>query len=563
MASTKQRSRESVQQTVDMKEAAALERRHWVRISFKCNNRCAFCLDAGLMMLVDFLPVALAKEQIDAGRQAGATRLILSGGEASIHPDFIELVRHGKQQGYERVQTITNGRMFSYPRFLRQAVDAGLGEITFSLHSHRARIHDTISGVKGAFEQAFAGLRLALAEPRLIVSVDIVINRLNLGALPDSVAHYADLGVGEFDLLHLVPFGRAYSQKKKRVPLAVELRDLQAQLAKTFELGRARNLVIWTNRLPAPVLEGYEHLIQDPHKLVDEVRGRDEHMTLLVEDGEPLPCRDERCGECYLSHFCDQLHPLQTRVSERDLPALRVALTPGATPPDMTPYAKRMERLWIVAPDVDTALRLDASGASEIWELDSFEDLVRPSADQLRALEQRRIERLVVADVDALAQALAADTGEVKLLLNRQTWAWVREHRDRLPPRLVLGVRVPERLSTCLEEMIDLTDPLLGELRQQGVPIEDLPPCLGGHLQAAGEPDLTAPAFVDRTVIDEAGRLDPDRFVKIYIRDAYRTQSLRCASCAHHARCPGLHVNLIRSQSFAVLKPVPADVGES
>jgi pyruvate-formate lyase-activating enzyme len=554
MASKKQRSRESVQQTVDMKEAAALERRHWVRISFKCNNRCAFCLDAGLMMLVDFLPVALAKEQIDAGRQDGATRLILSGGEASIHPDFIELVRHGKQQGYERVQTITNGRMFSYPRFLRQAVAAGLGEITFSLHSHRARIHDTISGVKGAFEQAFGALRLALAEPRLIVSVDIVINRLNLGALPDSVAHYADLGVGEFDLLHLVPFGRAFSQETSSVPLAVEPDLLRDRLARTFELAHQRSLVVWTNRLPAPVLEGYEHLIQDPHKLVDEVRGRHEHMTRLVETGTPLPCRDDRCDCCYLTHFCDRLHPLQERVSTGELNALRVTLTEGEPVVDLALWTATLRHLWVCAPDAARARALPDMAVDEVWELESLTGLTGPGPEPEPEpgddpFGGHRVRRLVVRRGEDVAPALATGVAQVKLLLDQESFDWVLA-QEELSPRLVLGMDPPERLSAVRDQAIDLRHPRLGELAAEGVPIEDLPPCLGGRLEPDG-----APWYVDVGAVDAEGRLDPDRYVEQYIRREYRVHSLRCTQCVHHLRCPGLHVNLVRAQGFAVLVP--------
>ena len=40
---------------------------------------------------------------------------------------------------------------------------------------------------------------------------------------------------------------------------------------------------IWLNRFPVPHLEGYEHLIQDPYKLNDEVRGRKEEYAYLLE----------------------------------------------------------------------------------------------------------------------------------------------------------------------------------------------------------------------------------------------------------------------------------------
>ncbi len=539
---------DAVRLAVEVKETASLEQRHWVRINYACNNRCCFCLDAKLLVEPIFRTVEEVRADIDAGRAAGASRLILSGGEASIHPDFVALVRYGREVGYERVQTITNGRMFTYRKFFRQAVAAGLGEITFSLHSHRAAVHDRITAVAGAFEQAYRALRRALAEPGLIVSVDVVINRLNVGSLTETVSHYADLGVGEFDLLHLVPFGRAFSDEQRCVPLAVEPGLLRAELERVFALGQRRGLVIWTNRLPAEVLEGYEHLIQDPHKLVDEVRGRHQHMTRLVEKGTALPCRDERCDVCYLQHFCDVLHPLQERVAARELPALRVTLAGGEQPPDLAEFADGLRQLWVVAPTASVALALPAPGVDEIWELGSVDDLEAMAASG--ALAERRVRRLVVRAPEQIAPALAASIPEVKLLVDRAGWDWVCDHADVLPPGLVLGVRVPTRLSVCLETMIDLTDPRLGALAGRGTRIEDLPPCLGGTLPG------DAPGFVDREVIDAAGRLDPDRFVEVYIERRYRMQSQRCAGCVHHEVCPGLHINLIRAQGFSVLSPI-------
>jgi molybdenum cofactor biosynthesis enzyme MoaA len=539
---------EVLSRTVAVQEDAAHERRHWVRISNTCNNRCCFCLDSGLVFLDPFVLTDEVCRQIDEGRAQGATRLILSGGEASIHPDFTELVRYGRQAGYDRVQTITNGRMFTYERFFREVVDAGLGEITFSLHSHRARIHDQITGVDGGFKQALRALRWGLAEPGLIVSVDIVINRLNASTLPETVTFFADLGVGEFDLLHLVPFGRAYCAEEGTVPLAVEPALLRDRLARTFELARQRSLVLWTNRLPAPVLEGYEHLIQDPHKLVDEVRGRHEHMTRLVETGTPLPCRDERCDSCYLIHFCDRLHPLQERVASGDVDALRVILRREESAPALTGFAASLRHLWVCAPDAAQARALSVTAADEVrevWELESAAGLT--DADPFGAHEVRR---LVVRRGEDVAPALASGVAEVKLILDSETFAWVLEQK-RPSPRLVLGFDPPERLSAVRDSAIDLRHPRLSDLAASGVRLEELPPCLGGML----EPDPVV-WYLDLAALDAQGRLDPDRYVEQYIRREYRVQSLRCAQCIHHLRCPGLHINLVRAQGFGVLEPV-------
>jgi molybdenum cofactor biosynthesis enzyme MoaA len=90
-----------------------------VRVTRVCNQRCTFCLDSmnqdGTMIDVESL-----KAYIALGRRLGRERLILSGGEASVHPQFLELIRFGKEVGYEWIQTVTNGMMFSYKNFARK-----------------------------------------------------------------------------------------------------------------------------------------------------------------------------------------------------------------------------------------------------------------------------------------------------------------------------------------------------------------------------------------------------------------------------------------------------------
>ena len=70
---------------VDIHEAAAHQKRNWVRLTFDCNDKCIFCLDSDVHDGRMRSPEEI-KEQILDGRRKGAERLILSGGEPTIHP---------------------------------------------------------------------------------------------------------------------------------------------------------------------------------------------------------------------------------------------------------------------------------------------------------------------------------------------------------------------------------------------------------------------------------------------------------------------------------------------
>ena len=303
-------------------EEAAHERRNWVRLTFDCNDRCVFCLDAHTHDGTNRAREEV-KAQILDGRRKGAERLILSGGEPTIHPDFVDFVRLGRLAGYRKVQTVTNGRMFAYGDFLKRSLDAGLGEITFSIHGPNAKIHDALVGTKGAFEEEVTGLKQALADGRPIINIDVCVNRGNVKQLPELLATFTAMGVREFDLLHVIPFGRAYTEGKET--LFYDLEEMRPYLLEAFAYARKPGIHIWLNRFPPQHLEGFEDLIQDPYKLGDEVRGRKEEYAHLLERGVALDCRSpHRCGHCYLQPLCDTLEEVRETVEAAKFAVLRI-----------------------------------------------------------------------------------------------------------------------------------------------------------------------------------------------------------------------------------------------
>ena len=83
--STGEVSAQSVDAKVIEHEEAAHEKRNWVRLTFDCNNHCVFCLDT-LSHDGNMRDANEVKDQILDGARKGAQRLILSGGEPTMHP---------------------------------------------------------------------------------------------------------------------------------------------------------------------------------------------------------------------------------------------------------------------------------------------------------------------------------------------------------------------------------------------------------------------------------------------------------------------------------------------
>lgn len=559
---------------VDVHEAAAHQKRNWVRLTFDCNDKCIFCLDSdvhdGRMRSVEDI-----KQQILDGRRKGAERLILSGGEPTIHPRYVDFIKLGRLAGYERIQTVSNARMFAYPEFLHRCLDAGLQEITVSVHGHNARIHDALVGTKGAFEQTLGGLKNALADGRPIVNVDVCVNRGNIKVLPEMMAFFDEIGVREVDLLHVIPFGNAWRDGKE--VLFYDLRENHEYLRKAFAYAHKPGWHLWLNRYPVPHCEGFEELIQDPYKLNDEIRGRKEEFGHWIQHGEPLDCREpKRCKHCYLEDVCDHFEGLLEQVhGQQPWSVLRVdtELSVGEpkiyggdpasaerardkkrlpliqhTYPELAAQAARAAVVRVASADAASARRwLEQTGvAPKVLDLELADasDLDPARFPTLRRVAVRRIE-------DAARLLDEAPQIEVVVALTRATapalLEWQRARPERLD-RLALAQPSWERLTESRDNDVDLK--AFFEAFVPEVPVEDVPACILGRPPRPREPTL------DASMLADSGTPEPFRFVRRYVDDAYRVKSLRCERCVHEAECTGLHVNHVRAHGFEAMQPV-------
>jgi MoaA/NifB/PqqE/SkfB family radical SAM enzyme len=525
------------------RERIANRRKHWVRAVTACNSRCLFCLDSDTPRNVH-LPEEEVQRELRRGRdELDADKVIISGGEASLHPRFFDLIRYAKSIGYDRVQTVTNGWHFAEKAFYDEARDAGLGEITFSLHGHTPELHDALTRHKGSYHRLMKGLIRAIRDPKgPIVNVDVVINKQNVGVLDKIVELAISVGVTEFDLLHVIPQAAAFDHREA---LFYDVREHMDVLHKVFRLNRHKRFVIWTNRFPVSYLEGLEDLIQDPHKMLDEVNGRRWQVRRYLDVGQALDCRQpERCVHCFIEPYCTtqdrviaDLREQRWDVWQQD-PRAELPGERAGTP--ILPFGCR----WLGV-EVGGMDDLAAIGAPEGCGVEARVGRPGPLPARLQAPL-----RLIADTAEACESFVgpASSPAEVEIWLNRETAAWMMANRDRLA-----GVRVHqpsyEHMSEASEN--DVRDPA-AFFRDLGVrlPVSGLPACLA--------PGMALVASIRRlpSTLFEGGRLDIRELARFHVREGYTARSERCRDCRLADRCDGAHVNWIRVQGLARLQPL-------
>ncbi|HOO57506.1 MAG TPA: radical SAM protein [bacterium] len=502
-----------------MDDHSPTEKKHWVRITNTCNNRCLFCLDRDTLdgSIRSYEDV---ESDLKLGLERGAKRAIISGGEPTIHPRFIDIIACATEMGYNWVQTITNGRMFYYGDFLKKAVAAGLREVTFSLHGHTPELFEKMTGVADGFKQALTGLRNALSTKGLVVSVDIVVCGENAPFLKDTVLFYYALGVREFDLLYPVPFGNAWTNRDE---VLFGLESAVSAVRQVLPLADSHGITFWTNRFPVSALEGFERFIQPPEKLHDEVYGRSAIYSDFLEHGTPFPCRGERCDFCNMKNFCGMLESERAAVDNK--------------------------RTYVLTGENISAIESVDAGLIEALVLDP------PALKDHAAL--RRFSSDAGVRVIYLYREIpeefvpgAFPVEEIEISINKKTAPLLLAHGvpeiEGVPVNLAL--RNYASVKECQADSVSVRI----FFKNLEIPV-DRAPVVAGNV----------PPCVSRTNgFHPLNRIPPGLFIPgegfgveamtdYFLEYGCYYKSSRCEGCRYYDQCPGLHINYIRSFGFS------------
>jgi sulfatase maturation enzyme AslB (radical SAM superfamily) len=147
-----------------------------ISLTYNCNNKCAHC----------YLPEGAAKNckkdlTTEEWKQVilkiwsiGVPQIVFTGGECTLRPDLVELVKFS-----EKFVTgiITNGTHIDN-KLAQELKKAELDWIQITLESHKAATHDNMQGRKGSWDETVKGI-LACVKAGIQTSINLTITQQN------------------------------------------------------------------------------------------------------------------------------------------------------------------------------------------------------------------------------------------------------------------------------------------------------------------------------------------------------------------------------------------------
>ena len=128
-----------------------------LELTYRCNERCIHCYIDD-QVLEKELRFEQYQTVIDELEKMGCPYLLLTGGEPTLHPDFLKIAEYASKKGF-LVDIYTNGFLISED-MLRRMIALTPNSISFSFYGGDAENHDAITCVQGSFEKSLKAMMM-------------------------------------------------------------------------------------------------------------------------------------------------------------------------------------------------------------------------------------------------------------------------------------------------------------------------------------------------------------------------------------------------------------------
>jgi MoaA/NifB/PqqE/SkfB family radical SAM enzyme len=250
-----------------------------VQLGHMCNNRCVFCVSGQQTERGHAGPLDLAPQRaaIEKARAEGHTKLTLLGGEPTIQPGFLGLVRHAVALGFDEIVVFTNGVKTARPAFIDEILATQQRPHTFtwriSIQGATEEAHEQTTRKDGSFGRILRTME-ALKERGERVTVNMCVVSSNYASVPafgDLCARYGVVQL-HLDMVRPLDAGdRTEAELRAMIPRYADMVPALEAMVRGFPDGFDLNI----GNLPYCVAPGLAHVIH---------HDGEETLTVAVDD---------------------------------------------------------------------------------------------------------------------------------------------------------------------------------------------------------------------------------------------------------------------------------------
>jgi radical SAM protein with 4Fe4S-binding SPASM domain len=276
-------------------------------ITYRCNANCGHCY-VGRPRDMESLGAEQWKQVIEKLWDIGVPHVVFTGGEATIHPDLAELIRHAEDVGIV-TGVLTNGIRLADEGYLGDLVDAGLDHIQITLESHDEAIHNQMVGAE-VWDKTVQGIKNAVATEVYTIT-NTTLTTLNAPYVEETIDFLKGLGIETFACNSLI-----YSGKGPSSGIGIPEEELEDLMIRVRDKATALGMrLIWYT--PTQYCEFHPVQLELGAKFCTAAR-----YNMCVEpNGDVIPCQSyySSLGNILRDDW-DSIwnHPLATSLRDRD-----------------------------------------------------------------------------------------------------------------------------------------------------------------------------------------------------------------------------------------------------
>lgn len=171
----------------------------------RCNLKCPYCRGLKKELQGD-ISLPLAQYIISIWQEHKIQNIRFSGGEPTLYPHLLSLVKGCKNIGVKRIAISTNGT--ADLSFYDKLIDAGVNDFSISLDAGCCSIGQIMcGGIKNAWERA--GNAIAYLSKKTYVTIGVVFNEQNYGHAKETIEYCDSLKPSDIRIILSTQYGNA------------------------------------------------------------------------------------------------------------------------------------------------------------------------------------------------------------------------------------------------------------------------------------------------------------------------------------------------------------------